>query len=732
MNISYNAPKKRFTLNTAHTTYAFEIWDNLYPVHLYYGPKAVITHGFKPEDFNSFSPNPNFNNKSYSLDTLPLEFSSFGNSDYRTPSVQIEFENGSKITDFIYEGFEIVPFKAPLKTLPASFSHEKDEAETLILTLKDLISGCKIELYYSVFPHTDVITKSTKILNSSQETLKVLALASGQIDFHHSNFDLIHLCGAWARERDLVRTSVHKTAHAIESKRGASGHHQNPFMALVDPNTTEFHGDCYGFNLIYSGSFKHQLEVSPYDQFRVVSGLNPFNFSWVLLPDESFESPEMILTYSANGLNQMSQNFHHFIKQHVLSPSFAYLERPVLINNWEATYFDFDEDKLKALICSAEEMGAELFVLDDGWFGNRNDDTSSLGDWFENPKKLPNGIKAIAQFAVNHHVNFGLWVEPEMVSKNSHLYRAHPEYCLQTPSRPQTEGRNQLILDLSNSEVCDMLFDNLATLLKKAPISYVKWDMNRNMTEVYSERFNQGEVEHRYYLGLYALIKRLTTAFPSVLFEGCSGGGGRFDLGILHFMPQNWTSDNTDAVARLKIQYATSLAYPIITMGAHISAVPNHQTGRVTPFSFRAHVAMSGNLGVELDPTALTENDLTALSEFIKLYKSHRQLIQNGSFYRISSPFENTLTAWCFLSSDAREILLFAFRPFKIANMPLKKIKCPYADENLNYGLVSTSFEDTKPEAFSDIHGSQLKYDGLYMPHAQGDFKSCYWYLKSF
>lgn len=731
MNISFDASRKIFTLNTDHTTYAIEIWDERYPVHLYYGPKAKLTYGFIPEDFNSFSPNPNFDNKTYSLDTLPLEFSSFGNSDFRTPSIQVEFENGSKVTDFVYEDFLVVPGKATLQSLPSSYAQEDDFAQTLIINLKDALSGCRVMLYYTVFPHSDVIVRSTKFINGSRESINILALASGHIDFQTSDFDLIHLYGAWARERDIIRVPISKTTHIIESKRGASGHHQNPFIALVSPNTTEHIGECYGINLIYSGSFKHVLEVSPYDQLRIVSGLNPFNFSWTLKPDAVFESPELILTYSQKGLNQMSQNFHKFIKQNILSPKQANEPRPILINNWEATYFDFNEEKIQNLMDHAEKIGAELFVLDDGWFGERNDDRTSLGDWFENQSKLPNGIKGLSDYANMHNLAFGLWVEPEMISRQSKLFDGQSDFCLQAPGRPLTEGRNQLVLDLSKKEVCDYLFDTLTELFNKAPISYVKWDMNRNMTEVYSKMFRQGEVEHRYYLGLYQLLDRLTKAFPNILFEGCSGGGGRYDLGILRYMPQNWTSDNTDAVARLKIQYATSLAYPIITMGAHISAVPNHQTGRITPLSFRAMVAMSGNFGMELDLNLLNKEELEALAAYVDFYKLHRQLIQNGIFYRISSPFDNAITSWCFINHRSNEILLFAYRPYKVANMPMQKIKCPYADSDQTYALITSSAFGSMPQEILTIHGTQLKHDGIFMPHHVGDFNSHFWYFKS-
>ncbi|MBC2478280.1 alpha-galactosidase, partial [Clostridium beijerinckii] len=476
-----------------------------------------------------------------------------------------------------------------------------------------------------------------KFLNCGKEDLKLQRALSMSIDFNNSNYDFLHLHGAWARERHMERTPLLIGTQSIESRRGSSSHNQNPFIALLSKDATEEHGDVYGFSLVYSGSFLAQAEVDQFETTRISMGINPFDFSWLLKPKESFQTPEVVMVYSSQGLGEMSRTYHRLYRKRLCRGVYRDKTRPILVNNWEATYFDFNAEKIESIGKAAKELGIELFVLDDGWFGKRNGDESSLGDWVVDKNKLPNGLEDLANRINNLDLQFGLWFEPEMVSPDSDLYRAHPDWCLHVPGRYRTQGRNQLVLDLSREDVCDYIIDSLSKILNSVNISYIKWDMNRNMTEIASALLppeRQRETAHRYMLGLYKIYEKLTTAFPNILFEGCSGGGGRFDAGILYYMPQIWTSDDTDAVERLKIQYGTSIVYPISTMGAHVSAVPNHQVHRNTSLKMRGDVAMLGNFGYELDLTNFNDEEIETVKKQVETYKELRELIQFGDMYR--------------------------------------------------------------------------------------------------
>ena len=516
-------------------------------------------------------------------------------------------------------------------------------------------------MQYSVYNDRDMITRSVKVYNGGNNNVELLRVMSMSMDFIHSgDYDLVHLHGAWARERHIERRTVMHGIQQIDSRRGASSHHHNPFICLVNKHTTEQQGDAYGFGLVYSGNFTAGIEMNSEEVLRAYMGINDFNFRWILEPGAEFQAPEVIMTYSPDGLTGMSQNFHGFIRKRLCRGKFRDVKRPVLINNWEATYFRFDEEKLVKIASSAKELGVELMVLDDGWFGKRNDDNCSLGDWVADREKLPLGLEHLAKSIKDLGMQFGLWVEPEMVSPDSDLFRAHPDWAIQVAGREKSLGRRQLVLDLSRKEVCDYIVSVVSGLLKDGSVSYIKWDMNRNITEPGSLLLppeKQQEFSHRYILGLYHVLETLTTSFPDVLFEGCAGGGGRFDLGVLHYYPQIWTSDDSDAVERMYIQYGTSLLYPTTTMGAHVSAVPNHQVGRTTSIETRGNIAMTGRFGYELDLAILTEEEKEIVRQQIKTYKQWGQILHESTMYRLQSPFAGNTFAVEFVSEEKQYVI---------------------------------------------------------------------------
>ncbi|MEQ8196519.1 MAG: alpha-galactosidase, partial [Clostridiaceae bacterium] len=543
--------------------------------------------------------------------------------------------------------------------------------------------------------------------------------------FDNKDYDFLHLHGAWAKERNVERRPLLNGTQSIESRRGASGHQHNPFIALLSKDATEDHGDAYGFSLVYSGNFLAQAEVDQYETTRVSIGINPFDFTWLLEQGESFQTPEAVLVYSSNGLGGMSRTYHKLYRTRLCRGKFRDKTRPVLVNNWEATYFDFNAEKIESIAKAGNELGIELFVLDDGWFGKRDNDDCSLGDWVVNSRKLPGGLADLANRVNDLGMQFGLWFEPEMVSPDSDLYRNRPDWCLHVPNRTRSEARRQLILDLSRKDVCDYIIKSLSDILSTVNISYVKWDMNRNMTEIGSELLpaeKQRETAHRYMLGLYRVMEEITSAFPNVLFESCSGGGGRFDPGMLYYMPQTWTSDDTDAVERLKIQYGTSIVYPISSMGAHVSAVPNHQVQRNTSLKMRGDVAMSGNFGYELDLTKFTDEEKNEVKEQIKQYKELRELIQFGDMYRLLSPFEGNETAWMVVSEDKTEAFVAYFKMLAEPNGPIRKVSLKGLDPDKEYTVSG------KEGIFG---GDELMYAGLVIPDLQGDYQSIVWHLKS-
>ena len=725
--ITFNKEQQVFHLCNNQISYLIEVEEHGYLAHLYFGKKINHYSGHYQyvRDMRSFGPYPEAaDHDTFSLDTVMLEYPGYGFGDFREPAYNFKLKDGSRITDFRYDSFEIVQGKCAIEGLPHLYTNQATEAETLIITLKDDVAQLRLKLNYTIYQDYATVIRSTTLINDSAETVEINQLASQSLDFPNRSFELIHLNGAWGRERQLTREKIEIGTKVLDSKRGSSSHHQNPFVTLVEPTTTEFQGEAYGFCLVYSGNHQTVIEKDNYSQTRVVMGMNPFNFAWQLPAGESFHSPEVVNVYSNQGLNQMSKTYHDLFNNHLIRGEHQLKERPVLINNWEATYFDFDDAKIHGIVDEAQALGIEMFVLDDGWFGERKDDHRSLGDWYEFEGKLEQGLEGIAQYVHDKGMKFGLWFEPEMISKDSDLHRAHPDWVLSVPGRPRSLSRQQHVLDFSRADVRDHIYQQMTAILDRVPIDYIKWDMNRNMTEVYSLLLDpemQGEVSHRYILGLYEFMEKLTQAYPHILFESCSGGGGRYDAGMLYYMPQTWTSDNTDPIARLKIQYSTSLVYPISTMGAHVSAIPNHQTGRETSLDIRGNVAMSGVLGYELDLTTLSEEEKALIVKQVDFYKEHRQLLQFGDFVRLKSPYEENEVAWMFVSKDKKEAIVFYFRVLVEASAPYVTLKLAHLDETLEYQIANHV-----------ISGDALMNIGMYIdPKLHGDYATQAFILKA-
>ena len=594
---------------------------------------------------------------------VPLDVPTPGSGDYRIPALVVELADGSSVLDLQVTGHRILAGKPQIPGLPATYVEGDEEADTLEVDLRDEPSGLEATLSYSVFRDRPVIARSARIRNAGSAAVRLRTAMSLSLDLPDADWELIRLSGAWARERHVHARRLAPGRQGVSSSRGSSGHQHNPFLALRRPSTTEVHGEAIGFSLVYSGNFLAEVEVEQYGTARVRLGIDPETFDWTLEPGAEFATPEAVVAFSEDGLGGMSDALHGLFRERLARGPWRDRPRPVLINNWEGTYFDFSEDRLVAIAEVARDLGIELFVLDDGWFGARDDDTSSLGDWTVDRRKLPNGIDGLAARIHDLGLSFGLWIEPEMVSERSRLFAEHPDWAIGIPGRPRTEGRQQFVLDLSRAEVVDHLFAVLSAALGSAPIEYVKWDMNRYITEPFSLSLpphRQGEFFHRYILGLYDLYERLTGAFPEILFESCAGGGGRFDPGLLAHAPQAWTSDDTDAIERLRIQWGTSLAYPTSSMGAHVSAVPNHQVGRITPLATRAAAAFFGVFGYELDATALTVGEREEIAGQVAFYRRHRDVLQYGRFVRLRSPFEGSgnETAWMSVTPDRRRVVV--------------------------------------------------------------------------
>jgi alpha-galactosidase len=600
-------------------------------------------------------------------DPVALECPTPGSGDYRVPGLVVEQPDGSTALELAYRAHRILAGKPPIPGLPATYAEADDEAATLEVDLADARSGLVVTLSYTIFRDVAAIARSARIRNEGAEDLRLTTAMSLVVDLPDAGWDLVHLAGAWARERHVQTRRLAPGRQSISSNRGSSSAAHNPFVALARPATTEAHGEAIGVALVYSGNFLAEVEVEPYGTARLRMGISPETFAWALGPGAEFATPEAVIVHTTDGLGAMSDAFHRLFRERLARGAWRDRPRPILVNNWEGTYFDFDEERLVAIASVARDLGIELFVLDDGWFGKRDDDTTSLGDWVVDRRKLPNGIDGLAHRITELGLGFGLWIEPEMVSEESDLFAAHPDWAIGIPGRRRTEGRQQLVLDLSRDEVVDHLERVLAEVLGSGPISYVKWDMNRWITEPWSAALpvdRQGEFFHRYILGVYELYRRLTTAFPDILFESCASGGERFDAGMLAFAPQAWTSDDTDAVERLTIQWGTSMAYPLSSMGAHVSAVPNHQVGRITPLAMRAAVAFFGVFGYELDTTALSEAERTEIRDQVAFYRDHRDVLQRGRFVRLRGPVDGdgNTTAWMCVSDDRRQAVVGFYR----------------------------------------------------------------------
>ena len=665
------------------------------------------------EKDHAFSGNPTPDNRTFSLDTQRQILGQHGLGDFRNPSIQIQ-HGATEVTDFLYVGANI--FSGSVKATGLPNPHSVEKAETLALVLEDDQAALRLTLYYTAYEDRATITSFAKIENCSDETVVIHKALSVLADLPASDYDVITLQGAYAREKTVRRQQVEQGIFSISSNRGASGHAQTPALILADHEVTEDAGSALAFQLLYSGNFEAFVQKNQLNEVRVGLGINPENFAWELKANQSFDTPVAMITYSHKGLTGLSQESQAFVQNHIIPAPFAYKERPILINNWEATYFDFKKDKLLELADEAQKVGIELFVLDDGWFGNRYDDNRALGDWTINEEKLGGSLAELIQGIHDKGLQFGLWVEPEMISVDSDLYRAHPDWAIQVPGYEHTFSRNQLVLDFSNREVVDYIKQVLDDLLGKHEIDYIKWDMNRNITKLgngktYIETKMQS---HRYMLGLYELVSYLTEKHSHILFESCSGGGGRNDLGMMRYFPQVWASDNTDAIARLPIQYGSSYLYPTISMGAHVSAVPNHQMGRMTPLETRGHVAMMGNLGYELDLTSLSDEEKAMIADQVRLYKELRPVVQLGHQYRLINPDATSNEVAVQFNYENQTIVTYV-RVLSVVETMETTLKLKDLEEEGLYELEGTS---------TVYSGSELMYAGITMELLQGDYLS--------
>ena len=658
MPIEWREDDRQFHLHNDRISLILRVYEDGSLGHLHLGAPLPAGRSYRhlgPDPFEGFTNRVG--------QPVPLAYPTPGTGDFGVPAIVVAAADGSTALALGYRSHRIVGGKPALDGLPSTYTEDDTEADTLEITLRDEPAGIEVDLRFTIFADRPVIARSATIRNASPSAAELRCAMSMVADLPDADWQMLGLAGSWARERHLVERPLVPGIQSMSSVRGASSAAHNPFVALQRASTDEMHGEAIGFSLVYSGNFLAEVQVDAYATTRVRLGIEPSTFIWRLEPGEAFTTPEAIVAWSATGLGGLSMAFHDLFRNRLARGAWRDRPRPVLLNNWEATYFDFDADRLVGIATTARDLGVELFVLDDGWFGARDDDTTSLGDWFVDRRKLPDGIDGLARRITDLGIGFGLWIEPEMVSRQSQLFEIHPDWAIGVPGRPMTESRQQLVLDMTRPDVVDHLADVLTEVLGSAPISYVKWDMNRNITEPWSPSLpadRQGEFFHRYILGVYELYRRLTTRFPEILFESCASGGGRFDPGLMAFAPQGWTSDGTDAVERLRIQWGTSLVYPLSSMGAHVSAVPNHQVGRVTPLSTRAAVAFFGVFGYELDPTILDAEERAAVVDQVAFYKRHRELVQRGRFLRLVSPFkgERDRAAWMVASDDRQRALV--------------------------------------------------------------------------
>lgn len=677
----------KFHLYNDNISYCFEITKLKDLMHTYWG-KRLYADDIEFPLLERTSPTvyDSDNNTDYSLEAIPMEFPYYGTTDLREPAVIIELANGCNIIEPRYSSHRIYSGKPSIDGLPAVYAESDTECDTLEVSLIDKTAKVEIILIYTVFRDFNAISRSVKVNNLSDAPMYIDKLCSASMDFGNDDYNYMHFYGAHCREKQVEICPVHKGSQGFESRRGASGHYENPFMVIMDKNADEESGNVYGFSLVYSGNHSFRIESDNYEMMRVQLGINPFNFRWKLNGGESFSSPEAVMVYSPDGLGDMSRTYHKLYRTRLCRGAWRDKVRPVLLNSWEAAYFDFDENKLMDFAKKGSEIGIELFVLDDGWFGKRNDDTTSLGDWYVNREKLPNGIDGLAKRVNELGMKFGLWFEPEMISPESELFKAHPDWIFKVPGKEPHPARHQFILDLTRDEICNYVIEAISKVLESANIEYVKWDMNRNMSDVYSvsaEPDRQKELMHRYILGVYKIMDALTSRFPHILFESCSSGGGRYDPGMLYYMPQVWASDNTDALSRISIQYGSSMVYPASTMGAHIAGAP--QCGRMTPIPFRGAVAMAGMFGCELDVTKISEEEAADIKEQIDVYKNIRDIVTFGDLYRLTDACSNTYAAWMYVSCDKSRAVVTVVTTVRHAGEPRKRICLKGLDENAAY-----------------------------------------------
>lgn len=677
MAIRYWKEKQIFSIDTKNTTYQMKVDSYGFLLHLYYGAKVngamdyLLTYADR-----GFSGNPAEAgaDRTYSLDVLPQEYPTWGTGDYRNAALLIQNADHSESCKLQYAGHTIKKGKYNLSGLPAVYA-EENEAETLEIYMEDCVSNLKVTLLYGVVEQLDIITRSVIIENHGSENIIIEKAGSACLELLPGQYDLLSFCGRHTMERTVQRKRIGYGSSVFESRRGTSSHQYNPAFILADVNATEDCGNCYGIAFVYSGGFRFETEKDPYDQVRTVMSIQPEQFAYPLNPGERFVVPETIFSFSQNGFGALSHNYHNCINHHVIRRSFQKKMRPVLINSWEAAYFDFTGETMLELAKNAADVGIDLVVMDDGWFGKRDDDNSGLGDWEVNEEKLGCSLGTLIEKINELGVDFGIWIEPEMISEDSTLYRNHPDWVLQIPGRSPVRSRNQLVLDFSRKDVRDYIFASICKVLDQGNITYVKWDMNRSISDVYSHVNVRGTVLHNYVVGVYDFLEQMIQRYPELLIEGCSGGGGRFDIGMLYYTPQIWCSDNTDAIDRTKIQYGTSFFYPASAVGSHVSAVPNHQTGRITSLKTRAVVAMAGTFGYELNLQMLSAEEKEEIKEQVAVFKKQNELIQQGTYYRLTNPMEDAMAAWLFVSENKKHALFNVVVLDKQANAGVTFIK---------------------------------------------------------
>ena len=712
MAITFNETTRIFTLTTAHTTYQMQADAQGYLLHLYYGARTagemdyLLNYGDR-----GFSGNPNSagSDRTYSLDALPQEYPSLGTGDFRNYALNIENADGSQCCNPVYITHEIAAGKYTLKGLPFVRA-EENEAETLKIILEDPVTKVELHLLYGVLEKEDIITRSVIIKNAGKAPVTVKKAQSACLDFLHGDYDLIKFYGRHAMERNMERMPVSHESTRIGSRRGTSSHQYNPGVILAGKNTNEDSGSCYGMLFVYSGNFLVEAEKDQYDQTRIQMGLTDELFAYPLEAGAEFIAPEVILSYTNKGLSRLSQQYHHCIMNHICQGKYVHANRPVLINSWEAAYFDFTGDTIVELAKEAKALGIDMVVMDDGWFGKRNDDNSSLGDWYVNEEKLGGTLTKLIERVNAEGVKFGIWIEPEMVSEDSDLYREHPEWAITIPGRKPVRSRNQLVLDFSRKEVRDEIFKRICAVLDQGNVEYIKWDMNRSLADIYAPN-----VTYDYVLGVYDFLEKLTNRYPDILIEGCSGGGGRFDAGMLYYTPQIWCSDNTDAINRTRIQYGTSFFYPVAAMGSHVSAVPNHQTGRVTSMHTRGVAAMSGTFGYELNPALLNAKEKAEIRAQLAQYREYQELIREGDYYRLSNPFQDNFAAWMVVSDDRSKALVSVIRLTAEANPPAAYVTLKGMEEDAFYR------EKTTGKVYP---GAALMEAGLLLPAAVSEYEA--------